>query len=140
MPRLWPFRRPSPDRAVFRYRDPGGRTAHADPAAVRAALARHLPAWAERVGDLRDFSKPVPPGAVVPPPEWAADRQRSADTAADELAAAVSAAFGVPPLAPATGAGWTRNERLALLADYLAYCGDLVERHRPLVSAPPATA
>lgn len=139
MVRLWPFRR-SRDRAVFAYRDPAGRRRYADPAEVRASLSRHLPAWADRVADLRNNSKPVPRGAITPPPEWAAERQRLADAAADDLTAAVSAAFGADPFDPATGGGWTRNERLALLSDFLDYLGDLLERHRPFVSPPPATA
>lgn len=137
MVRLWPRRR---TRAVFTYRDPDGRRCYADPAEVRAALSRHLPAWAERVKELRDNSKPVPQGALPQPPEWAAERQARADAAADDLAAAVSAAFDAPPLDPATGEGWTRNERLALLTAYLEYLADLAEKHRPLASPPPATA
>lgn len=85
--RVWPFTRRR--EAVFAFRDPRGRTRHADPAAVRRRLGVADPEWADRIDRLKMATSP-PPDV---PAEWQGKMQAAADEDAAGLAAAVATAF-----------------------------------------------
>lgn len=151
--RLWRWltgRKPERTRdTVFRLVLPDGAVRWYDPMAVRSALTAALPDWAEKVDDLAATGRPLPPGTGQ---TWHLKRMDRAAGLTAELAAAVTAAFALPPLAP-DGSGYGEAERLSALAGYLAYCSQVMEDTRPLASgggptgspasaapSPPATA
>lgn len=126
-------RKPPPDdergEYVFAYPLSDGTTRHFDPLDVRAKLKAALPDWQERVRDVWSGAKPLPPGT---PDALANQRAERVEQASAALTDAASAAFGLPPVDAVTGTGYTRVERMLVLAAYLIFSGEAVEIARPL--------
>lgn len=98
-------------RATFEFWD-GGRWRSVDPIAVWGALTRDL---GEDLDDaLATVKTPAPPGTVG---EMAKKFAAARQAAAERVAAAACAAFGVEPYAD--GEGLTVPERVSLAAEYL---------------------
>lgn len=110
-------------RATFEFWD-GGRWRSVDPIAVWAALTRDL---GEDLGDqLATVTTPAPPGTAG---EMARKFAEARQAAAEKVAGAVCAAFGVEPYAD--GEGLTVPERISLAAEYLRRMAALGTAARP---------
>lgn len=121
--------------AIFRLALPDGTERWYDPMEVRLRLDEALATWADKVDELTDGSKPLPPGTSDGLVEKRAARL---DATAAELAVAVSTAFRLPPLTEG-GAGYAAAERLDVLAAFLAYCAEVNKKTRPLAPPPAGT-
>lgn len=127
---------PDPTAAVFRLELPGRAATHFDALLCRRKLAAALPDWWEQVQDLAATQRPLPPGTSA---KLAGDRAERRLALASSLAAAVSAAFGLPPIDPATGFGYTEDERLTCLSLFLDFVTRATEAALPLAVGAGAT-
>ena len=97
------------DRLVFRYQV-DDRTVYADPLALRRRLVQATGGEINQL--LREAADPPPGGAYDPSQELACLAAR------ERLAAAILAAFDLPPFDPATGGGTTEAVALAPLWEF----------------------
>ncbi len=107
-----------PPAAVFKLELAGRAATHLDAMLARRRLVTACPDWWEKVTDLAATARPLPPG--VSDTLTAARSARRLDLASS-LASAVSRAFDMPPIDPATGSGYTEDERLTALSLFLDF-------------------
>lgn len=117
----------------------GGKTLVLDPAIVRRKLNEVCPDWDELVDRIKQFGTKPLPEHIAKDPAAVKGRTAAADAALTQLAEAITTAFDAPPL-QTDGTGFSESERLDLLTQYLAHVQALLERTRPLVNSPVATA